>query len=40
MKTNILSEMLRHPIATMLIIGSFGTALAGVIAAAKGVSVQ
>lgn len=39
--TNIFSEMLKHPIATMLIVGSFGTALAGVVAAAKGVtSVQ
>ena len=35
---NVFSEMLRHPIATMLIVGSIGTALAGVVGAARGIS--
>lgn len=35
---NIFAEMLKHPIASMLIIGSLGTAVAGIIAAATGVS--
>lgn len=37
---NMFSEMLRHPIATMLIVSSVGTALAGVIGAARGISVK
>lgn len=37
---NTFAEMLRHPIATMLIIGSLGTALTGIVAAAKGMSIK
>lgn len=34
---DIVSEMLRHPIATVLIIATIGTATSGIIAAGKGV---
>lgn len=37
---NTISEMLQHPLATILIIGSIGTAVARIVSASKSVSIK